>query len=97
MTDEKITEISASNAVLVSQSEDTKSQLSSLEITLTEITKKFRCKLDGLYEENKKLRMNLKEEKDRHKVEIEQITGVEKEHVVKKASSLDSRSRKRTR
>ena len=42
MIDEKITELSASNTLLVSQSEATKSQLSSLEIILTETTKKFR-------------------------------------------------------
>ena len=50
-----------------------------------------------MYEENKELRINLKEEKDRHKVEIEKITIVEKELVVKKTSFMNSRSRKRTR
>ena len=100
MIDEKITELSASNTLLVSQSEATKSQLSSLEIILTETTKKFR-ETEGVLEvfrsELKELRMNLKEEKDRHKVAIEEITVVEKEPVVKKGSSLNSRSRKRTR
>ena len=57
----------------------------------------FRSERDGLYEEIKELRMNLKEEKDKHKVEIEEISAVEKEPVVKKACSLDSHSRKRTR
>ena len=100
MTDEKITELSASNAVLVSQVKTTNSHLSSLEVILAETTKQFeseRVKVRVLYEENKELRMNLKVGKNKHKVEIEEITSVDKEPVVKKASSLNSRSRKRTR
>ena len=100
MTDDKNIELSASNAVLVSQAKTTNSHLSSLEVILAETTKKLeseRVKVRDLYEEIKELRMNLKVEKDRHKVEIEEITSVDKEPVVKKASSLNSRSRKRTR
>jgi len=96
----KNTELSASIAVLVSQSKATNSHLSSLEVILTETTKKLeseRVKVRVLYEENKELRLNLKVEKDRHKVEIEEITSVDEEPVVKKSSSLNSRSRKRTR
>ena len=86
--DEKLAELSASNAVLVSQSEASNSQLSSLEIILTETKEKLKCdrvrvleieggfkefrsELDGLYKETKELRMKLKAEKDRHKVEME--------------------------
>ena len=88
--DEKLAELSASNAVLVSQSEATNSQLSSLEIILTETKEKLKCdrvrvleiegdfkdfrsELDGLYKETKELRMKLKAEKDRHKVEMEEM------------------------
>ena len=88
--DEKLAELSASNAVLVSQSEATNSQLSSLEIILTETKEKLKCdrvrvreieggfkdfrsELDGLYKETKELRMKLKAEKDRHKVEMEEV------------------------
>ena len=114
MTDEKNIELSASNAILVSQSKATNSHLSSLEVILAETTKQLeservkvrettkqleseRVKVRVLYEENKELRMNLKVGKNRHKVDIEKITSVDKEPVVKKASSLNSRSRKRTR
>ena len=100
MTDEKNKELSPSNAVLVSQAKTTNSHLSSLEVILAETTKKLeseRVKNRVLHEEIKELRMNLKVEKDRHKVEIEEITHVEKGPVVKKASSLNSRSKKRTR
>ena len=97
MTDEKNKELSASNAVLVSQAKTTNSHLSSLEVILAETTKQLeseRVKVRALYEENKELRMNLKVKEDRHKVEIKEIMPVEKEPVVKKASSLNSRSRK---
>ena len=101
MIDENFAELSASNAVLVSQSEATNSQLSSLEIILTETKEKLKCdrvihrqaldetevrvreiegdfkdfrsELDGLYKETKELRMKLKAEKDRHKVEMEEM------------------------
>ena len=100
MTDEKNIELSTSNAVLVSQSKAINSRLSSLEVILAETTKKLeseRVKNRVLYEENKELRLNLNVGKNKHKVEIEEITSVDKEPVVKKASSLNSRSRKRTR
>ena len=100
MTDDKNIELSASNAVLVFQAKTTNSHLSSLEVILAETTKKLeseRVKNRVLYEENKELRMKLKVEKDRHKVDIEEITPVEKGPVVKKTSSLNSRSKKRTR
>jgi len=100
VTDKSITELSASHPVLVSQAKTTNSHLSSLEVILAETTKKLeseRVKVRDLYEEIKELRMNLKVEKDRHKVEMEEVTSVDKEPVVKKSSSLNSRSRKRTR
>ena len=100
MTDEKNKELSPSNAVLVSQAKTTNSHLSSLEVILAETTKKLeseRVKNRVLYEEIKELRMNLKVKKNGHKVEIEEITSVDEEPVVKKFSSLNSRSRKRTR
>jgi len=85
--DEKLAELSASNAVLVSQSEATNSQLKSdrvihrqaldeTEVRFREIEgdfKDFRSELDGLYKETKELRMKLKAEKDRHKVEMEEM------------------------
>ena len=100
LLDEKLAELSTSNAVLVSQSKAINSRLSSLEVILAETTKKLeseRVKNRVLYEENKELRLNLNVGKNKHKVEIEEITSVDKEPVVKKASSLNSRSRKRTR
>jgi len=85
--DEKLAELSASNAVLVSQSEATNSQLKSdrvihrqalneTEVRFREMEgdfKDFRSELDGLYKETKELRMKLKAEKDRHKVEMEEV------------------------
>jgi len=97
VTDEKLAESSASIVVLESQSEATNSQLSSLQIALTESNKRFesvervirrqgelvalnkvearafRSELDGLHEDTKELRMELKVEKEKHKVEIEQL------------------------
>ena len=97
LTDEKLAESSSSIVVLESQSEATNSQLSSLQIALTESNKKFesvervirrqgellalnetearafRSELDGLHEDTKQLRMELKVEKEKHKVEIEQL------------------------
>merc|ERR1711957_488961 len=55
---------------------ETKEKLKCDRVRVLEIEggfKEFRSELDGLYKETKELRMKLKAEKDRHKVEMEEM------------------------
>merc|ERR1711957_1092498 len=66
----------ATNSQLKSDRVIHRQALDETEVRFREIEgdfKDFRSELDGLYKETKELRMKLKAEKDRHKVEMEEM------------------------